>query len=545
VNAEEALGLLGQIAARFAQGEDLSRAAPALVDLALAAYKARAAFVARVESEAGLALRWLHGRERDGKVLDPQQQARMLARVEAALREASSGVVEAPPPAMTGGAPPAGAIAVKSDAGNPPLHCFPLLEGEDPTSSVLGVIGLMPDPVAQGDPDGVAGRAMIVARDLARARLQADLEKDRGRVLIEAALGPMNATPSGDDDAEPAADPRGFRYHYDELVTRSPKMFDIFKRLDRVIHLDVPILIQGDNGTGKELIARAIHRNSPRRKRRFYAQNCGAISESLLESELFGYVKGAFTGADKDRKGLFEIAHQSTLFLDEIGEMNYDMQKKLLRVLQEHEVQPLGSSTPIKVDVRIVCATNRNLTAEVEAGRFRQDLFQRLNVIKVDLPALRDRPEDVPYLVEHFLRKIARARGDKPKVLDRRDPRIMKQLVDYPWPGNIRQLENIVTRLVHLSGELITWDVLIENRELFPEAEKPVVDAVRSVRPLDEVVAEVEREEITNALKQTNGNRTRAAALLKINRRSLLRRLTKYGLASEEDEAALATDDAE
>ncbi|HZV00611.1 MAG TPA: sigma 54-interacting transcriptional regulator [Planctomycetota bacterium] len=547
MDLEKGLELLEQIAARFAEGADLGQAASTLVDLALAAYPARSAFVARADTEAGLALRWLHGREREGKVQDPQQQGRLLYRVESALREMSAGVLETPPPAMTGGAAPEGAIPVKADAGNPPLHCFPLLEGAEPTSAVLGVIGLVPDPVALGDASQLAGRAFRIGRDLARARLHADLEKERGKVLIAAALGtPLEQAPSEPiDEGEPGGDPRGFRYRYDEIVTRSPRMYEVFKKLDKVIHLEAPVLIYGETGTGKELIARAIHRNSPRRKRKFYAQNFGAFAESLLESELFGHVKGAFTGADKDRKGLFEIASGSTLFLDEIGEMNFDLQKKLLRVLQEHEVVPLGSTVPIKVDVRIVCATNRNLKKEVEAGHFREDLYHRLDVVKIDLPALHERPEDVPHLIEHFLRKIARERGEKPKVLDRRDPRILKTLVEHKWPGNIRQLENLVKRLAYLSNELITWDVLVEHGQLVQEGPKQQAEAARPVRALDDVVEEVEREEITNALKQTAGNRTRAAALLKINRRSLLRRLKKYGLASAEDEEALASDEGE
>ncbi|MBI3722535.1 sigma-54-dependent Fis family transcriptional regulator [bacterium] len=540
MRAEDALASLGKIAASFAEGEDLSRAAPLIVDLAFAAYPARSAFVAQSEGETGLALRWLFGRERDGKVLDPLQQARVLHRVESALREVSAGVRETPPPEQTGGPPPEGAIAVKTEAGNPPLYCFALRDKSDKESDVLGVLGLGPDPVSHGEPDGTAMRALRVACDLARARLRGELERDRGRALIEAALG----TPPGEgQESEPAADPRGFKYAYKEIVTRSPRMFEIFRRLDKIIHLNVPVLIGGGTGTGKELIARAIHDNGPRKKRRFYAQNCAAIAPSLLESELFGYEKGAFTGADKYKKGLFEIASGSTLFLDEIGEMDLEMQKKLLRVLQEGEVQPLGTSTPVKVDVRIVCATNRDLAQEVAEGRFREDLYHRLNVVKVDLPPLRDRPEDVPYLVDHFLKKTARARGERPKVLDRRDPRIMKRLTEHPWPGNVRQLDNVMTRAAHLSGEVITWDVLAEDPEFAAEIEKAPA-AFRPVRPLDTAVEQVEREEIANALKQTNGNRTRAAAMLKINRRSLLRRLKKYGLASEEDSRELGADEA-
>jgi DNA-binding NtrC family response regulator len=541
VLGDDALDLLERAATRISGARDLVEAAKGLIQLGLSTHGARSGFVARGEGAGALALRWVAGEDREGRLLEAVQHARALSRVEAALRESLAGVADAPPPEMTGGPAPQDAIAVKSEAGQPPIHCFALVEDDGrPTASVLGVLALYPDP-SQGDRQASSSsqRALRIARELVRARLRSELDREQGHALLEAALGAPPDAPA-DDEAEPGGDPRGFRFRYDDLVTRSPKMFDLFKTLDRVIPLDVPVLIGGPTGTGKELVARAIHRNSPRRKRRFYAQNCGAISESLLESELFGYAKGAFTGADKYKKGLFEIASGSTLFLDEIGEMSLEMQKKLLRVLQEKEVVPLGSQTPVPVDVRIVCATHRDLSAEVASGRFREDLYYRLKVIRVDLPPLKDRPEDVPILVDHFLKKIARARGERAKVLDRRDPRIMKRLVDYAWPGNIRQLENVVTRLAHLSGEVVTWDVLAEDKQLAPEEPKPVAVETRAVRALDDVVEEVERAEIENALRQTKGNRTRAASLLKINRRSLLRRLKKYGLASEEDEAALA-----
>ncbi|MCW8141470.1 MAG: sigma-54-dependent Fis family transcriptional regulator [Planctomycetota bacterium] len=320
------------------------------------------------------------------------------------------------------------------------------------------------------------------------------------------------------------------------LIGRSPAFQRMLELIARVAPSDASVLLQGESGTGKELVARALHRNdAKRKKKRFYAQNCGAITESLLESLLFGHERGAFTGADRRKQGLFEIASGSTLFLDEIGEMSLDMQTKLLRVLQEREVVPLGASEPVKVDVRIVAATLRDLDADVAAGRFRQDLYHRLKVVRIDLPPLRERPEDVPLLVDHFLKKVARERGARPKVLDRRDERILQVLTRYPWPGNIRQLENVVTKLAYLAGDVITYEALAEDKQLLgePEAEQA---PTRPPRSLDAVVEEVERAEIDNALKLTRGNRSRAAALLQINRRSLLRRLQKYGYAADDEE---------
>jgi transcriptional regulator with PAS, ATPase and Fis domain len=270
-----------------------------------------------------------------------------------------------------------------------------------------------------------------------------------------------------------------------------------------------------------------VHRSSPRSRRRFYAQNCGAINEGLLESELFGYVKGAFTSADRDRPGLFEVASGSTLFLDEIGEMQLEMQKKLLRVLEEAEIVPLGTTEPRPIDVRIVCATNRNLKEEVAAGRFREDLYYRLQVIQFTLPPLRKRPEDIPLLIDHFLVKVASRRGNEPKKLDQRDSRVLETFLQYDWPGNIRELENAITRLAHFAGDVISFDVLAEDQQFINDI-KEQENKPRPVRPLKTVMEEMEMAEIRNALLLTSGNRTHAADLLRVNRRSLLRKLEKY-----------------
>ncbi len=472
-----------------------------LVALAVEVASARGGFLARVEA-GGLRVVATAGAPSEPPPL------KQLERVAVAVREALDGVSDAPP-VMTGGAAAAGAVAVKAEAGHPPVHALPLL---DPSSGDWeGVLALIPSPAARHEPDATSAAVLTVLRGLATAWV-------------------VNGVGDGDPRSREGAAGGELKHVYDEIITRSPKVHAVLRKLDRVIGARVPVLIAGETGTGKELIARAIHRNDPhRRRKRFYTQNCGAIPGSLLESELFGYEKGAFTGAERRKEGLFEIASGSTLFLDEIAEMSLDMQTRLLRVLQEGEVVPLGSAEPVKVDVRIVAATHRDLEAAIKAGSFREDLYYRLKVVRLGLPPLRDRPEDIPLLVDHFLRKTAREMGKRPKVVDRRDPRIFEALTRHRWPGNIRELENLIRRLAYLADDVITYDALVEA-----DAEGQLLGGeeeggdARPVRPLDEVVEEVERREIENALRVTQGNRTRAADLLGINRRSLLRRLAKY-----------------
>ena len=479
--------------AKVAGAETLEAVAAAIGSYAESLDSVDGAAVLYGETAAALSLRTLAQRSLE---LGP----RRLMGVEHALREWLAGV--APPPGELTGFPPPHAIGVKVEAGEAPLHLYPApAAGHEP----LFVLAVAPSPTVDLRPDHPF---LLAARDLLH-------------------LGRRESGPDRDDGAETSE--REGHLRREEILTRSPLMEKIFRKLDRVVNLDVPVLIMGETGTGKELIAQALHRSSPRSRRRFYAQNCGAISEGLLESELFGYTRGAFTGADRDKKGLFEVSSGSTLFLDEIGEMNLDMQKKLLRVLQEREVLPIGASEPRKVDVRIVCATNRNLKDEVREGRFREDLYYRLQVIQVTLPPLRDRREDIPLLIDHFLDKVAARRNTPRKVIDRRDPRVMELFLNFDWPGNIRELENSMTRLAHFSGEIITWDVLAEDHQFMHEIERHDV-ALRPVHPLDETLAEVERREIENALRHTRGNRTRAADLLRVNRRSLLRRLKRYGI---------------
>ena len=233
-------------------------------------------------------------------------------------------------------------------------------------------------------------------------------------------------------------------------------MGTVLRLLDKIVQTDEPVLITGESGTGKELIARAIHSKGPRSTKPFLSENCAALTDTLLESELFGHVRGSFTGADRDKKGLFELADKGTLFLDEVADMSPDMQKKLLRTLQEGEVRPVGGKGVKKVDVRIVSASNKKLENLVRAGEFREDLFYRLRVLTVDLPPLRDRKGDVPLLVEHFLRLYS-AKGRAPKTIEEE---VMSTLGGYDWPGNIRELENEVKRMLALSDDVVTLDVL-------------------------------------------------------------------------------------
>ncbi|HEU4402459.1 MAG TPA: sigma 54-interacting transcriptional regulator, partial [Candidatus Polarisedimenticolia bacterium] len=297
------------------------------------------------------------------------------------------------------------------------------------------------------------------------------------------------------------------RYGYESLVGRSARMRSVFAMLSRVSASTLPVMIRGESGTGKELVARAIHHNSPRRDQKFFSENCAALTETLLESELFGHAKGAFTGADAPRRGLFEMADGGTLFLDEIGDMSLGLQSKLLRVLQEGEIRPVGSETSRKVDVRVVSATNRDLEAMIKERKFREDLYFRLKVISVTLPALRERREDIPLLVDHFLGRVAQE-NKSPKL--RLEPVLMSVLTRYDWPGNVRELENQVYKLaLFAAGDTITLDDARHDVEFYSKLNVP------GARGVDTGVT---REEIDRALGEAKGNRDEAARLLGISR---------------------------
>jgi transcriptional regulator with GAF, ATPase, and Fis domain/tetratricopeptide (TPR) repeat protein len=326
-------------------------------------------------------------------------------------------------------------------------------------------------------------------------------------------------------------DAAALRYDYGQIVGRTPRMLELFRLVDRVTDTSLPVVIQGESGTGKELVARAIHFNGPRRARPFVSENCAAIPETLLESTLFGYVKGAFTGADRDTRGLFSVADGGTLFLDEVGEMSPAMQGKLLRVLQDGELRRVGGERTHHVDVRIVVATNRDLGRLVSDGKFRQDLYFRLSVVRLTLPPLRERSEDVPLLVRHFLTHLARAAGaPAPKGIA---PAAMAKLAAYRWPGNVRELENEITRAAAFSAAEITVADLSPHVAAGDVGDSSGLgdespDSLR-LRPR---IERLERALIREALARCEGNQTRAAEALGLSRFGLQKKLRRYGIAS-------------
>jgi len=319
----------------------------------------------------------------------------------------------------------------------------------------------------------------------------------------------------------------GVRYSYDQMIGKSKPMQDLYAMLDKIKTSESTVLIQGENGTGKELIARAIHFNSPRKAAQFVTVNCSAFNENLLDSELFGHVKGSFTGAVKDKKGLFEAADRGTLFLDEIGDMSPTMQVKLLRVLQEGTFIPVGGTEQKRIDVRVVAATNRDLKEMIEMGTFREDLYYRINVINLTVPALRERKEDIPILVDHFL-----ARGCKEKAvpLKQLQKRCMEKIFDYAWPGNIRELENEVERLIVLSGEEPKVAVELLSQRIREFGENSKVQGVRVAGKLKDALEELEKTMIKEGLRRTNWNKSRLAKELGISRAGLIMKVDKYGL---------------
>ncbi len=313
------------------------------------------------------------------------------------------------------------------------------------------------------------------------------------------------------------------RYSFSEIIGTSPALQAVFRLVEKVAATNTNILIEGESGTGKELIARAIHHNSPRAARPFVAINCGALPENLLESELFGHTKGAFTGAVTNKLGLFRSGEGGTVLLDEIAEITPAMQVRLLRALQEHEVTPLGSSTPVEFDARIIAATNRDLEKEVAEGRFREDLFYRLNVIEIHLPPLRERREDIPLLARSFITRTARAQNADEKSVA---PEAMSALINYTWPGNVRELQNAIERAFTLSGERIDVDSLPPRIRDTVEAATPT--SMRDPDGLRPTLDEIERRYIFETLASVNQDKTRAANILGIDLSTLYRKLKRY-----------------
>src|SRR5579875_55570 len=310
----------------------------------------------------------------------------------------------------------------------------------------------------------------------------------------------------------------------EELVGRSPAMLHVFKTIGRVAPTHEPVLIVGESGTGKELVANAIHKNSPRAGQPFIKVNSAALSPALLESELFGHEKGAFTGAVARRIGRFEHAHGGTLFLDEIGDLDIDLQAKLLRVLQTGQFERVGGEETLQVDVRILAATNRDLPARIAEGRFREDLFYRLNVVTIELPPLRQRRDDIPLLAEHILGKLARKYAWPNLALS---PQALTHLSARDWPGNVRELQNVLARAAILArGRIIS----VEDIQALPSPASPANEAASGSLLLRDILAETEQRVIRQALEQEKWNRTRAARLLGISRRQLFDKIRQYGL---------------
>ncbi len=313
------------------------------------------------------------------------------------------------------------------------------------------------------------------------------------------------------------------KYSFANIVGKSEAMRKVFRVIRDVAPTDTTVLIEGETGTGKELVARAIHYTSPRRDKPLVAVSCGALPDTLLESELFGHVRGAFTGADSDRPGRFELADEGTLFLDEVGEVSPALQVKLLRVLESKEFERVGDRKTTRVDVRFIAATNRNLRERVAEGRFREDLYYRLNVLAIKLPSLRERAEDIPLLVQHFISAFNEETGKKIRAVSQE---AMDILVDHPWPGNVRQLENSIEHaFIHCTGELI------QPRHLPEELQRPPSAIIKRMSATERPFESLEREVILSALEKASFKRSEAARLLGISRSSLWRKIKKHGIA--------------
>jgi Nif-specific regulatory protein len=375
---------------------------------------------------------------------------------------------------------------------------------------VLGVLYIDSHSIAhEFTPEDIAlleGVAAVVAVGIENARLHEALKDSKNRLEIEN----LNLRRALKEDVR-----------YGLLIGKSPRMQRVIELMEKVIPTQVSVLINGETGTGKELVARAIHQNGPRKDRNFIAVNCGALPENLLESELFGYKKGAFTGANEDRVGLFEAADQGTIFLDEVGEMPAALQVKLLRVLQDSQIRRVGDTVSRKVDIRLIAATNRDLKTEVEAGRFRQDLFYRLNVVPVELPPLRERGEDILLLSQHFLDLQSK---QQEKAVRGMASEARELLLRYPWPGNVRELENAMARAVALADE---------NAVLEPHLFGLGATVARrwdGQHTLRETLDAVEAETVREALRQCDSNVSRAARALGVSRQHLHNRMNFHGI---------------
>ena len=388
---------------------------------------------------------------------------------------------------------------------------------ERPATEVLLVSG-------HGSVDQAVEAIKLGAANYLTKPLKVDEVRERVREVVDTVNRRLNgeqrqATPGA---PPPAAESSA---EFPEFIGKSAQLRRIFEMIRKVAPTPATVLITGSNGTGKELVARAIHRESPRRDHPFVPLNCGAMSESILESELFGHVRGAFTGAVQSREGRFEFADKGTIFLDEIGDMPLGLQVKLLRVIQEREVIRVGANEPTHVDVRIIAATNRNLEDEVKQGKFREDLYYRLKVVHVRMPDLKDRREDIPLLARHFLDEANVSFGRDVREID---GAAMQQLVNFEWPGNVRQLKNVIETMVVLS----TGDVI--GADDIPADVKGDTPAGQALMPFDAFdglsLSSVENYMIRHYLEKFDGNRAKVATALGISERTLYRKLKEFGL---------------
>ncbi len=443
-------------------------------------------------------------RETKGTILVVDDDAPLLRLISLRLREEGYGVV-----AAESGERALGLIAMKLPnvvltdlqmSGMDGLALFEAIHRDYPSLPViiLTAHGTIPDAVA-ATTRGVFG---FLTKPFEARTLLGEVE----RALRVS--GPATATPAASPEL-------AWR---DEIVTRSPAMEEVLQQAKMVSTTDASVFIHGESGTGKELLARAIHRASRRSEREFVAVNCGAIPEPLLESELFGYVKGAFTGAVRDHKGLFQAANGGTLFLDEIGDMPLALQVKLLRVLQERQVRPVGAVTSVPIDVRVVSASHRNLQDEMKAGRFREDLYYRLNVVSLSLPPLAQRREDIPLLASHFLQQLAARYGKDVASLA---PDALELMLCASWPGNVRQLFNVVEQTVALSVTPLVPASLVQ---------RALQQAAANLSSLDEAKRRFERDYLVQLLKMTRGNVSQAARLAKRNRSDFYSLLARHEL---------------
>jgi DNA-binding NtrC family response regulator len=365
---------------------------------------------------------------------------------------------------------------------------------------------------------GTIENAVDAMKDGAKDYLIKPINLDELAMKVKRVLGEMETV----EENEALREQVDRKFHFDSIIGQSEPMRKVFAQIRKIAPSRANVFIRGETGTGKELVATAIHNHSPRRRKPFIKVNCGAYSETLLESEIFGHEKGAFTHAIRQKPGIFERADGGTVFLDEIAETSPAFQVKLLRVLQEGEFERVGGDETLKVDVRVIAATHQNVEELIEKGRFREDLYYRLNVIRIDLPPLRDRREDIPLLAREFVREFSEANGKEPMKLS---PRVLNALQQYPWRGNIRELRNRVESMVVYSEgkELAMKDL---PKELHPDhAEAPGVTL-----PAGIPMKEVEKEMIKATLLKTNGNRAETARLLQMGRKTLYRKLAEYDL---------------